>query len=126
MGVAITHRGNFNNLEKLLKKSKSKNVRSILEKYGAIGVAALTANTPVRTGETAGSWSYTIEKTPTGYSLMWSNDNVVDHVNIAIILDRGHAARDGSWVEGYHFIDPALEPIFNNIAESAWKEVTSK
>lgn len=97
-----------------------------LDKYGQKGVEALSAATPVDTGKTASSWWYEIKETKSGYSIIWYNDNVQKHVNIALILQFGHATRNGGWVEGVDYINPALKPIFDQIVEDAWLEVTAK
>lgn len=125
--VSVKSRGDFRNLERYLKKSLGRNYRSILKKYGEQGVAALSAATPVDTGLTASSWWYEIvESKDDGYiSINQHNDNVVDGINIALILQLGHATKKGPWVEGKDYIGPALEPIFEDMAQAAWKEVTN-
>lgn len=122
--IKVTRKGDFNKLEALLKKARDKDLNSILRKYGEMGLVELMKATPVRTGKTSLSWSYDIQETTTGYKIIWSNSNVQDYVNIAIILDTGHATRNGGWVEGRHYIEPALAPVFDNIAMAAWEEVS--
>lgn len=122
--IKVTRKGDFNKLEALLKKARDKDLTSILRKYGEMGLVELMKATPVRTGKTSLSWSYDIRETSTGYKIVWSNSNVQDYVNIAIILDTGHATRNGGWVEGRHYIEPALAPVFDNIAMAAWEEVS--
>ncbi len=96
----------------------------VLERYGLRGVEALSAATPVRTGMTAISWSYDIVQNEDGYSIIWKNDNINKYVNIALILQYGHATRNGGYVQGIDYINPALKPIFDELAKAAWKEVT--
>lgn len=122
---SIRQRGNFNKTEKFLRKSFGLRWRSVLEKYGRLGVEALSAATPVDTGLTASSWNYEIIQNESGMSIIWNNQNVVNHVNIALILQYGHATRNGGWVEGTDYINPALKPIFEKLAKDAWKEVSS-
>ena len=122
--IKVTRKGDFNKLEALLKKARDKDLTSVLRKYGEMGLVELMKATPVRTGKTSLSWSYDIQETTTGYKIVWSNSNVQDYVNIAIILDTGHATRNGGWVEGRHYIEPALAPVFDNIAMAAWEEVS--
>lgn len=124
MKISIRHKGDFKKTEKLLKKSIGKNYRSILEKYGQRGVSALAAATPVDTGTTAACWDYEIIQNGTSISVVWNNYNINKGVNIAVILQYGHATRNGAWVEGRDYINPALQPIFDQLAEEAWKEVT--
>lgn len=98
----------------------------ILKKYGEIGVEALAAATPKDTGTTAASWRYEIVKKRDGYSLYWCNDNVHNGVNIALILQYGHGTGTGGYVKGMDYINPAIRPIFDAIANDAWREVTSR
>lgn len=97
---------------------------SSLDYWGRKGVNALSSATPVDSGETARSWYYQIVRTQNGVRLQWLNSNVNDGVNIALIIQYGHAARNGVFIEGRDYINPALEPIFDSIEESAWKEVS--
>ena len=127
MKVNFTHKGNFNHLETFLTKSlhiKSM-IRPILEKYGRKGVEALAAATPADTGKTAESWSYRVDKTDAGYRIVWLNSNVNNGVMIAMLLQYGHATGTGGYVEGIDYINPAIRSIFKNMADDAWKEVTS-
>lgn len=95
-----------------------------LDKYGREGVAALAAATPKDTGRTAASWMYEIVRNDGSASIIFSNTNVVDGVNVAIILQYGHGTKNGGYVRGRDYINPALRPIFDKMAEEAWKEVT--
>jgi hypothetical protein len=98
--------------------------RGILDKYGAEGVAALASATPVDTGETARSWYYKIERDKSGsFTLAFFNSNIQNGVPIAIILQYGHGTRNGGWVEGRDYINPAIQPIFDRLADEAWREV---
>ena len=94
-----------------------------LDKYGEEGVALLSKNTPVDTGLTASSWYYKIEKGNGKTSLSWYNSNSVQNVSIAVILQYGHATGNGGWVEGRDYINPVMRPLFDKIADNAWKEV---
>lgn len=115
--------GNFNRTRGLLKSSRKKSVQLILSKYGQKGVDALKKATPVDSGKTASSWSYEIEHTASGWNLYWKNSNINDGVPIALILQYGHGTGTGGYVQGRDYINPALQPIFDEIADSAWKEV---
>lgn len=108
-------------LRKLLKKDWSQ----VLKKYAEAGVQALANATPVDSGKTAESWGYEIEETKSGLTIYWTNSNVNKHVNIAIIIQYGHATGGGGWVEGRDYINPALRPIFDQMADALWKEVSS-
>ena len=125
MSITFRNKGNFEKTEKFLKKSFGRNYMDVLDHYGRIGVEELSKNTPRDSGLTASSWSYSIEKGKDGsISVVWSNGNVNNHVNIAVILQYGHGTRNGGWVEGIDYINPALKSVFEELADSAWKEVT--
>lgn len=125
MGISIKQKGDFKKTEKFLKKSFGKDYMGVLERYAKEGVSHLAANTPKDSGNTAGSWSYKIEQKDSSISIIWNNSNVQKGVNIAVILQYGHATRNGGYVSGRDYINPALRPIFDAMAEAAWKEVTS-
>lgn len=122
--IVIKHSGNFKNTETFLRRASRINVRNILEKYAREGVNALASATPVESGLTASSWGYEINYSKNSYSIIWTNDNVVNGVPIAIILQYGHATKNGGFVQGRDYINPAIRPIFDKIAEELWKEVT--
>lgn len=123
--ISIKQKGNFNKTEKFLKKSFGRDYIGVLEKYAQKGVAALSAATPVDSGVTATSWSYEIIQKGDTISICWSNSNVHNGVNIALILQYGHGTRNGGYVSGRDYINPALRPIFDKMADAAWKEVTN-
>lgn len=123
--IGFRQKGDFSKTEKFLKKSLGRDYRSVLERYARQGVSTLSAATPVRTGRTASSWRYDIMQTDGGISIEWHNDNINKGVNIALILQYGHGTRNGGYVVGRDYINPALQPIFDQMAEAAWKEVTS-
>lgn len=127
MKVNFTHKGNFNNLERFLTKTMHIRamVRPILERYGRKGVEALAEATPKDTGKTAESWDYRVEATDSGYRIVWTNSNINDGVMIAMLLQYGHGTGTGGWVEGVDYINPAIRGIFEQMADEAWKEVTS-
>lgn len=122
--ISIRQKGDFAMTEKFLKKSFGRNYLAVLEKYAQQGVAALSAATPVDTGLTSISWSYEIVQNDNGFSIVWNNSNIQKGVNIAIILQYGHGTRNGGYVRGRDYINPALQPVFERMAEAAWKEVT--
>ena len=122
--LSITYKGNFTNSMGFLNRIKKMRVRSMLEDCGREGVAALQEATPKDTGLTAASWSYEIEETRDGFTLRWNNSNVQKGVNIALILQRGHGKRNGGYVAGINYINPALAPIFEKIKQKALEEVS--
>lgn len=124
--VSFKQKGDFKNLTTYLTRVKDTFDINILDKYGKAGVAALASATPVDTGKTASSWSYQITRKNGRISLSFHNSNVQNGVPIAVIIQYGHATRNGGWVEGRDYINPALRPIFEQIANEAWKEVTRK
>lgn len=122
--IKIQQRGDFKNTEKFLKRSFGRNYLDVLKKYGQQGVAALSAATPVDTGLTASSWSYKIIQNNGNISIIWENSNVQKGwANIAILLQYGHGTRNGGYVSGRDYINPALRPIFDKMADAAWREV---
>ena len=121
--INIRQKGDFKNLSSFLEKTKEKLNLGLLDKYGREGVAALQASTPKDTGKTSESWYYKIERKNGSVSLTFHNSNQNKGVPIAIILQYGHATGNGGYVEGVDYINPALRPIFDKIAEEAWKEV---
>ena len=124
--IYFTSKGKWGKTNNFLQRALSRYHLSKLDKYGKMGVEALEAHTPVLTGKTARSWSYEVIMEPDEARIIWKNSNVVDDwCNIALIVQHGHVGRDGRWVEGVDYINPALVPIFNNISDLVWKEVVS-
>lgn len=121
---SFRQKGDFSKTEKFLKKALGKDYRNILERYARQGVQALSAATPVESGLTAASWSYEIVSDASGLSIFWNNSNINKGVKIALILQYGHGARNGGYVVGRDYINPAIRSVFDNMAEEAWREVT--
>ena len=125
MKISFSSKGDFSKTIKFLNKVKNVKINNILSKYGKIGVTALSQATPKDSGVTSRSWNYKIEVNNDNASIVWYNTNVVKGVNIAVILQYGHGTRNGGWVEGRDYINPAMKPIFDKIADQVWKEVTN-
>lgn len=121
--ITINHYGDFKKLTNFLEKMKRMFDVSMLDKYGREGVAALSAATPVDSGKTASSWTYEIKDIKDGVALTFNNTNIQNGVPIAIILQYGHGTRNSGWVEGRDYINPAIQPVFDKLANEAWKEV---
>ena len=124
--LSISYRGDFTNSIGFINQIKKMRVRAMLEDCGKEGVAALQEATPKDTGLTAASWEYEIEENREGFVLRWNNTNIHEGVNIALILQRGHGKRNGGYVAGINYINPALAPIFERIREKAVKEVSEQ
>ena len=122
--IGFSQKGDFSKTTKFLTKLKQNVDISTFEKYGKKGVAALASATPVDSGLTANSWYYKIEKTNDSISLLFCNSNIQNGVPIAVILQYGHGTRNGGWVQGRDYINPAIQPIFDQIVKEAWGEVT--
>lgn len=122
--ISFRHTGSFSHTIKLLNNINNRTYLSILDRYGQMGVEALSSATPVRTGATASSWTYEVEQSNGQMSIVWSNNHQNKGVNIAVILQYGHGTRNGGYVRGIDYINPAIQPIFEEIANSVWKEVT--
>ena len=123
--IKVSSKGNFSktinhlrNLQKLLKNGT-------LEKYGQMGVEALKAATPASTGKTASSWSYKIQNKGSGVEIQWHNSNINKGVNIAVLIQYGHGTRNGGYVKGIDYINPAMKPIFEKISKELEREVNN-
>lgn len=122
--ITIRQKGDFKKTTRFLQKAQKPLNISNLDSLAREGVAALASATPVDSGLTASSWYYKIEKTKGTTSINYYNSNIQNGVPIAIILQYGHGTRNGGWVQGRDYINPAIQPIFDKIADSAWREVT--
>ncbi len=122
--IIVRHRGNFNKTEKFLKRASRLSYKKFLDKYGRRGVDALSATTPTNTGLTASSWNYEIHGSGKTVEIVWTNSNVVSGIPVAVLIQFGHGTGTGGYVTGIDYINPALKPIFDDIANEAWKEVT--
>lgn len=122
--IRFRQKGDFSKLTRYFEKAKNAIRLGDLDKYGRAGVDALASATPVDTGETASSWYYQIEHKNGSATISFYNSNIQNGVPIAVILQYGHGTRNGGWVEGRDYINPAIRPIFDKIAENAWREVT--
>lgn len=124
--IKVTTRGSFRNTEAFLKRMKQQTYLKSLEKYGPIGVAALQAATPIDQSTTARSWYYEIINRPGYFSIQWLNSHTEEpgHIPVAVLIQYGHATRNGGYVQGRDYINPAMRPIFDQIAADMWKEVT--
>ena len=124
--ITFKQHGDFRNLTNFLERAKEPFNLSILDDYGKEGVAALASATPIDSGNTANSWYYKIERDKSSASIAFYNSNIQNGVPIAIILQYGHGTNHGGWVEGRDYINPAIQPVFDKIANEAWKEVTRR
>lgn len=122
--IVLTYKGNLKKTSDFLENAKKFNPKTILERYAQQGVQALMSATPTDSGKTANSWGYEIAIASDNYSITWTNSNLVDGVPLVILLHYGHGTRNGGYVEGRDFINPALQPIFDSLADAAWKEIT--
>lgn len=120
----LTTSGDFNGLEAFLKRAGKREYLKALDKYGKQGVDALASATPLDTGDTASQWDYEIHETGEGAELIWLNRNMNKGANIAILLQYGHGTGTGGYVQGRDYINPAMRPIFDKIAQEALKAVT--
>lgn len=124
--ISIKSSGDFKKTESFLAKMKEQGrIMAVLEKYGQEGVIALASMTPMDSGLTAGSWDYEIKIESGSYSIIWKNNNLAGRVPVAILLQYGHGTGTAGYVSGRDYINPAIRPIFDRIAEQVWKEVTS-
>ena len=124
--ISFKHRGDFLKTERFLNNADKLLDKFPFDKYGEMGVYALSITTPKDTGKTAASWSYEVIQTKDAARVIWKNSNVNKGVPIAIILQYGHGTRNGGYVQGRDYINPALQPIFDQMAKDMWKEVRGK
>lgn len=125
MRVKFEVSGGFTKTERFLNRMKRREYLNVLDEFGRDGVQALRNATPVDSGATAEAWDYEIKRTRDYTEIVWTNSNINDGVPIAVILQYGHGTGTGGYVQGRDYINPAIRPIFDNIAEKAWKVVTS-
>jgi len=123
--ITFTSRGSFDKTESFLKKMMKQDLSSILNKYAQDGVAALSAATPVDSGETARSWTYEVETERGSVTIIWKNTHLAGGKPLAIMLQYGHGTGTGGYVSGRDYINPAIRPVFDKIAADVWKEVSS-
>ena len=122
--ISFRQKGDFSKLTHFLERAKESVRIGDLDKYGREGVAALSSATPIDSGETANSWSYEITNKDGSATITFKNSNIQNGVPIAIILQYGHGTQNGGWVQGRDYINPAIQPIFDEIVNNAWREVT--
>lgn len=122
--IKIQQKGNFKQTEGFFKRVIKREYAKFFNQIGEAGVQALRDATPKDTGKTADSWTYAVEDTRDGLSVVWSNSNRNDGANIAILIQMGHGTSSGAYVKGVDYINPALKPVFEAFANKAWWEVT--
>lgn len=121
--IKLGSTGDFKRTEKFLNTMRSGSIFRNLGSYGRMGVDALSSATPVDTGRAAHSWTYQVGQTGGVYSISWLNTDNEGGVNVAIILQYGHGTGTGGYVQGRDYINPAMQPVFDKIAEGVWREV---
>lgn len=126
ISMEVKVKGDFNKVDKYLKKKLNIGYWELLEHYGKKGVDILKSNTPVDSGKTRAAWYYKVTATGSGAKIEWCNDSKSGYVNIAILLDQGHATRNGGYVRGLHYIDPSIRPVMQEIADTLMREVRER
>ena len=122
--ISFRQKGDFSKLTSFLERAKESVKIGDLDKYGREGVAALSSATPIDSGKTANSWNYEITNKNGSVTISFNNSNIQNGVPIAIILQYGHGTKNGGWVQGRDYINPAIQPVFDEIVNKAWREVT--
>lgn len=123
--IKVTQKGEWERTIKFLTKAQTIDFKMILARYGQDGVNALSQATPKDSGETASSWIYNVSINARGLTITWSNTNIENGALVAVLIQYGHGLQNGSYVEGKDYINPAIKPVFQSIAESLFKEVTA-
>jgi len=121
--ISFESSGSFQNTENFFKRMAKQDISSMLNRFGAAGVTALSANTPKNSGLTAASWGYRVKKKRKGWTVEWYNTNTIDDVEVAVLIQYGHGTGTGGYVPGYDYINPTMQPIFDAIIADIWKEV---
>lgn len=124
-GASFTVTGSFDNTERFLKKMSTLNVNSQIESFAQQGVAALESATPEDSGLAAHSWGYDISQNGSGLTITWTNSDIENGFPVAVMIQLGHGTGTGGYVQGRDYINPAIQPIFDKIADGVWKVVTS-
>ena len=124
--ISFRQKSDFSKLTSFLEKTKESVKIGDLDKYGREGVAALSSATPIDSGKTANSWNYEITNKNGSVTISFNNSNIQNGVPIAIILQYGHGTKNGGWVQGRDYINPAIQPVFDEIVDKAWREVTKR
>lgn len=124
MGFEVTTTGDFKKTETFLTRLNGDSIFRSLDRFGQLGVNALASATPTRSGLTASSWYYQVIRRRGRYTIEWLNHNTVNGANVAILIQYGHGTGTGGYVRGRDFINPAIQPIFDQIANDVWNEVT--
>lgn len=122
--ITFTHKGDWDDTIKFLSKDSTAEIENVLNKTGELGVEALRSASPVVTGRLASSWSYKVVRRKNQVTIEWHNSDIEDGENIAILVQYGHRTNGGYYVQGKDYINPAIRPIFDELAETVWKEVT--
>ena len=122
--IRVASIGSFKKTLSFLDRLQNGDIYRGLEPLGQKGVRALASQTPIRSGETANSWTYGIERSRGGFTIFWDNTNVNQGQKIAILIQYGHGTGTGGYVQGFDYINPAIRPVFDEIAREVWKKVT--
>lgn len=122
--ITVKMRGNFNKTDRFFERIKNALKIGTFDKYGEMGVKALASATPKDTGRTSESWTYKVINYRDSASIVWSNTNENNGVLIAVLIQYGHGLKNGGYVAGRDYINPAMKPVFDQIADDLWKEVT--
>lgn len=124
--IEIESHGDWSKTSKWFNKVLRRSYKDQLAKYGEMGVANLSANTPKDTGLTSRSWGYEITEDEDSVTITWTNSNMArERISIALLIQHGHATRSGTFVQGRDYINPSLAPVFDAISKKAWEEVNS-
>jgi hypothetical protein len=125
MMVSFEHSGSFKHMESFLKSMLKLEIKHILEQYGQKGIAALASAIPTDSGKAAASWGYEVKQAKSGCAIFWTNSDNENGFPVAVMIQYGYGTGTGGYVQGRDYINPAIQPIFDKIAEQVWKEVTS-
>ena len=123
MMIGFSQNGGFKKTLRFLERCVKSNPNTILKKYAEKGLLALISNTPIDSGKTSSSWGYEIQSTGSSHAITWTNSNVINGSNIAVLIQYGHGTNNGGYVSGVDYINPALRGLFEEIAKDVWREI---
>lgn len=123
--IRVSSPGSFKKTVSFLDRLRNGDAYKDLNRYGQMGVQALSAATPRRSGFTAASWTYKVERSRSGVTISWNNTNANRGTKIAVLIQYGHGTGTGGYVVGIDYINPAIRPVFDQIANEVWKKVTN-
>ena len=121
--IKLSSNGDWSKTTSFLRRAYKFDMGALLKKYAEQGLKALSAATPVDTGLAASSWGYRIDVKKGESTITWTNSDIEGGCSVVLLIQYGHGTRNGGYIQGRDFINPAMQPVFDNMVEEIWKEV---